>query len=414
MKRRYFTIAIALITIIVASAGIMSVSRHNRNYTPKSGPNTSQSTNQNTNQSTNIKATNNYTFPGEFENQQAIWIQWPTEAYNRTGNPVTPVTVNIIKALAPYIRVNVAARSNSDIEQIKGLLAQTGYNGTNVNYYNVDHLSIWTRDVGPIFVKDKRNNLNIVDFGFNNYSRDGDSTYIYTENQVHRLIAGLYTFPLIATNLISEGGAIESNGKGTLMTVEAVALKRNPGLTKDQIENEYKRVLGLTKVIWLKKGLAEDDSITSGHINEFARFADANTILLAQILPEDRYANSFSQESYQRMEENYNVLKNSTDQDGNPFRIIRIPMPPTLYNETDNTGSLPVRSYLNYAVTNGAVLMQNYWRPGRSDILRTTEANIKDVFKNIFPEREIIGIDAENINLWGGGIHCVTQHMPAQ
>ncbi len=353
-------------------------------------------------------------FPGEFEKQQAIWMQWPTEVYNAGSRPVNPVMISIIKAFAPYIRVNLISQSAEEISQIKNLLQTSGYSGNNVSYYIVNHMSIWARDVGPIFVKDDQNKLRVVNFGFNNYSRDGNQNYINVEGQVDKHTAELLGLPVINTNLITEGGAIESNGKGTLMSTESVTLKRNPGMTKQQIENEYKRVLGVKKVIWLKKGLAEDDSITSGHINEIARFADPNTVLLAQVLPGDRYASSASNDSYLRMEENYRILQNSTDQDGKPLRIIRIPMPPTLYSEADKTGGeVPVRSYLNYAVTNGAVLMQTYWKPGRSDTLKTTEDQVKGTFRSVFPGRDIIGIDAENVNQWGGGIHCITQHMPA-
>lgn len=357
--------------------------------------------------------TNAYTFPAEFEKQQAIWLQWPSEVYNQTGRQVNPVMINVIKAFAPYIRVNVAARNSDEIAQIKGLLKASGYKGSSVYFYRINHLSIWARDVGPIFVKGNNNKLSVVNFGFNNYSRDGNKTYIDTESQVDKLIAGLYGFPIINTSLVSEGGAIESNGKGTLMLTESVVLTRNPGLSKQQIENEYKRVLGVTKIIWLKKGLAEDDRITGGHINEIARFAAPNTVLLAKILPGDRYTNLISQESYTRMEENFNILKNSTDQDGKPFKIIRIPMPPTSYSMKDAKGNIPVRSYLNYAVTNGAVLMQIYWKTGRSDGLKATEEGVKEILKGVFPGRSLIGIDAENVNLWGGGIHCITQHMPA-
>lgn len=355
-----------------------------------------------------------YTFPGEFEKQQAVWLQWPSEVYNDGSRPVTPVMISIIKALAPNIRVNLMARSNDETAQIKNLLKSNGYSGDNVRYFIIDHLSIWARDVGPIFVKDSRNRLNVVNFGFNNYSRDGSQDYISIEGQVDRLTAQTLGLPVVSTSLISEGGAIESNGKGTMMTTESVVLKRNPGMPKQQIENEYKRVFGLKKIIWLKNGLAEDEPITSGHINEIARFAGPNTILLAQILPGDRYANSASASSYLRLEENYRILMNSTDQDGKPFRIIRIPMPPTLYAEANEKGGeIPVRSYINYAVTNGAVLFQSYWKPGRADILKTTEEQVKNTFRSVFPGRTIIGIDAENVNLWGGGIHCITQHMPA-
>lgn len=352
-------------------------------------------------------------FPGEFEKQQAVWLQWPSAVYNEGSRPVNPVMINIIKALDPYVPVNLISRSGEETEQIKKLLGENGYTGNNVHYFTIDHFSIWTRDVGPIFVRDGKNGLKVVNFGFNNYGRGGDSHYIDVEGRVDRLAAQLLGLPVIDSNLVSEGGAIESNGRGTLMLTESVALNRNPGLTKAQIENEYKRVLGVKKIIWLKNGLAEDDRITSGHINEIARFVDPNTVVLAQVLPEDRDTSPTSQLSYRRLEENYRILADSADQDGKPFRIVRIPMPPTLYGEADSTGNIPVRSYLNYAVTNGAVLMQTYWRPGRPQILKTAEEQVQNTFRDLFPGREVIGIDAEAVNLWGGGIHCITQHMPA-
>lgn len=353
-----------------------------------------------------------FSMPGEFDKQQAIWMQWPSEVYNEGSRPVNIAIINIIKAFAPYIKVNLMTRSTAESEEIRNLLMANGYSGGNVKFLVVDHFSIWARDVGPIFIKDNRNRLHVVNFDFNNYSRDGNQ-HINIESQIDKKAAKIVGLPVIDSKIISEGGAIESNGRGTLMLTESVVLKRNPGMTKLQIEDEYKRVLGVRKILWLKRGLAEDDGITGGHINEIARFADPHTILLAQVLPTDRFANNDSQESYLRLEENYKILLKSTDQDGKPFKIIRIPMPPTLYSESNKTGELPVRSYLNYAATNGAVLIQTYWKPGRSVTLQKTEQEVKAMFKRIFPGRNIIGIDAENINRWGGGIHCITQHMPA-
>lgn len=354
-----------------------------------------------------------YVFPGEFEKQQAIWLQWPSDVYNSGSRPVNPVMVSIVKALAPYITVNLMVQGADEIGQVKNLLNTSGYTGDNVKYYIINHMSVWARDVGPIFVRDSQNRLSVVDFGFNNYSRGGNQDYINTESQVDRLTAEQLGLPVINSDLISEGGAIDSNGRGTMLTTESVVLKRNPGMTKEQIEAEYKKVLGVKKIIWLKKGLAEDDAVTSGHINEIARFTSPDTIVLAQVLEGDRYTNSDSAESYLRMEENYNILKNSTDQDGKPFRIIRIPMPPTIYQQAIDTGEIPMRSYLNYAATNGAVLLQTYWKEGRSDTLKAAEEQVKETLRSVFPGRDIIGIDTENLNLWGGGIHCITQNMPA-
>lgn len=352
-------------------------------------------------------------FPAEFEKQQAIWLQWPSAVYNSGSAPVSSEMANIIKSLAPYIKVNVITRSQDQIEEVNSRLASSGFSGNNVDFYDINHYSIWARDVGPIFVKDAQGRLNVVNFGFNNYSRDGDPTYIDVESQVDRRAADLLGVPVINSSLVSEGGAIESNGEGILMVTESVVLKRNPNLSHEQIEEEYKRVLGVKKIIWLKTGLAEDDRITSGHINEIARFADPGTVLLGQVLAEDRNINWASQSDYNRLEENFGILESSTDQNGKPFRIIRIPMPPTLYSDTDTNGNVPVRSYLNYAVTNGAVLIPSYWKPGRSALLKATEEQVKEIFQSVYPGRDIISINAENINLWGGGIHCVTQHMPS-
>lgn len=355
-------------------------------------------------------------WPGEFDKQQGLWLMWPSDIYNQEWRPTAPVTINIVKAAAQYIPVKMIVSSHDEVAKIKNLLRQKGYYGDNVQYFVINHYSIWARDVGPLFVKDANNHLQIVNFGFNNYSRDGNANYVNTESQVDKLTGQLLGLPVLNSSIVTEGGGIESNGRGTMMTTESVALVRNPGMSKQQLETEYKRVLGVSKVIWLKKGLSEDDKITTGHINEIARFASPNTILLAQILPADRYANKYSQESYLRMEENYKILQKSTDQDGKPFKIIRIPMPPTLYEEAAQKGMdpPPVRSYLNYAVTNGAVLTQTYWKPNRSASLKTTEDQVMGIFRKVFPDRKIIGIDAENVNLWGGGIHCITQHMPAE
>ncbi|NJD04150.1 MAG: agmatine deiminase family protein [Ruminiclostridium sp.] len=402
MRRRYLYILFILTAIIISVSVYTVITRkppaNNRYSKLEYTPGTVQGSN---------------IFPGEFEKQQAIWLQWPSEIYNTGAYPVNPVMIRIIKALDPYIRINVMTRSVDEIVQVRNLLKTNGYSGKNAHFYVINHMSIWARDVGPLFVKNSRYLLHVADFGFNNYSRDGNPVYVNTEKQVDSLTAQYLKLPVITSSLVSEGGAIESNGRGVMMTTESVVLKRNPGMTKLQIENEYKRVLGVKKIIWLKKGLAEDDRITSGHINEFARFASPNTILLAQVLPQDRYTSQYTQESYLRLEENYNILKSSTDQAGKPFTIVRIPMPATIYGKADSSGKLPMRSYLNYAVTNGAVLFQSYWKTGRSNMLKTTEDQVMNTFRNIFTGRNIIGIDAENINRWGGGIHCVTQHMPA-
>jgi agmatine deiminase len=389
MKKGYLILILVTVSLLIlVVAGVWNYRQYYKYYSP-------------------------YRLPGEFEKQQAIWMQWPSEIYNVNDHPVNPVIINIIKALTPHIRVNLLVKNTVEITQIKNLFHKKGFSDIHVHFYIVNHQLIWARDVGPIFVKDRQNQLHVVNFGFNNYSRGGDPYYISIESQVDKVVAGLLKLSIINSKLISEGGAIESNGKGTLMVTAAVICKRNPELSKIQITKEYQRVLGVRKIIWLNKGLAEDDQVTSGHINEIARFVSPNTILLAKVLPTEQYKNRITQESYQRLEENYRILQNATDQNGQPFRIIRIPMPPSLYGEPDNSGNIPIYSYLNFVITNGVVLMQTYWKPGRSNALKITEETVKRIFRHTFPGRNIIGINAESVNQWGGGIHCITQHMPA-
>lgn len=348
--------------------------------------------------------------PGEFEKQQAMWLMWPSEIYQGERS-VTPAMANIVKSLVPYIQVNIMAANTSEVSQIKKVLASYGCTGANIHYCIINHQTIWARDVGPIFVKDNRNRLSVVDFQFNNYGRYGDQYYVATEGKVDELAAKFLKLPVINSQLVSEGGSVESNGKGTILLTESVALKHNNGLTKKQIEDEYRRVLGAKKIIWLKCGLAED-KVTDGHVDEFVRFADPNTILLAQVLPEERNSSSLAENSYLNLEENYKILLAATDQNGKHFNIVRIPMPLTLYQDAAKAAEIPVRSYLNYVVTNDAVLIQTYWKPERPYILKISEVKIMNTFKSVFPGRKIIGINAENINSWGGGLHCVTQHMP--
>ena len=360
------------------------------------------------------KLRTDYIFPAEFERQQAVWLQWPEGQYMTGDQSVIPAFLSIIKALQPHIMVNIMSNSNDEIATIQSLLQENGSSGkNNISYYIINHFSIWARDVGPFFVKNRANRLAVADFGFNNYGKGASHNFIDVESNIHKSVAKILGIPLVPTELISEGGAVESNGNGTIMLTESVALNRNPKMTKAQIENEYKCVLGAKKVIWLKQGLAEDDLITKGHIDEIARFADSGTILLAQVLPDDAYTNSTSYASYLRMEDNYDILRRSTDQNGRPFQIVRIPMPPTLYQVTDETGKIPVRSYLNFVVTNGAVLIPSYWHPGRSDRLKTVEDQVIKTFRSLFSGREVIAVNVESINFWGGGIHCVTQQMPA-
>jgi agmatine deiminase len=241
-----------------------------------------------------------------------------------------------------------------------------------------------------------------------------------------------------------EGGAMETNGKGVLLQCEQVTLERNPGWTKKQIEDEFRRLLNISKVIWLKKGTADDGrkfnpyknylfTGTGGHLDEFVRFADANTILLGWIDEKDIDKHPLNRITYERMKENLNILEKATDQDGNPFRIIKVPLPSiielgqvdenteisgngldSLLSKAENRTNKKMTkvaavSYLNFLVTNDMIINASYVNHGTSI---EYEERVKAIFKEVFPDREQVWIDVLPLNRNGGGIHCITHHEP--
>ncbi|MGZ5135675.1 MAG: agmatine deiminase family protein, partial [Flavitalea sp.] len=267
--------------------------------------------------------------------------------------------------------------------------------------------------------------------------------------KVDSLMAMAEGVPIIKSWIKIEGGAIEVNGKGTLLLNEPLTLSRNEGISKDSIEKEFKRVLGVNNIIWLKHGLAEDPHIwqtiygkyvgigTGGHTDEFVKFADASTILLAWINENEKDKHPLNKINYERMKVNYEILQKAKDENGNPFKIIKVPLPDPIvklvsilqpktwddnYNisisalkESDGwkVGDTAFRvassSYLNYYVTNGMVLIPSYVKAGSS---LEKEDEVKNIFKDVFPNRKLILIDAMPLNWEGGGIHCGTQQQP--
>jgi len=169
-------------------------------------------------------------------------------------------------------------------------------------------------------------------------------------------------------------------------------------------------------------------TVTGGHIDEFCRFVDSNTILLAEVSAEERDSNSISRISYERLEENYKILCEATDQDGKPLRIIRVPVANHITAEYkpkrdaqyfggakagDTIKYMLTASYLNFLVTNGVVLVQSYWKEGRPASTKSKDEKAKRILQEAFPDRKIVQINAEDVNHGGGGIHCITQQQPA-
>ena len=392
--------------------------------------------------------------PAEYDLQEAVWLLFP-EYDHIAGMSNKAVTKEIVGAILPHQKVNVVVANQAEMKEAMGFFPKEWLENSNFDLVEIPHLEIWMRDMGPVFVVSGSGKLQIADFNFNfwGYSDTTDVGAI-TEEKVDERIAAKMGMDVISTSMISEGGNRESNGEGVLMVVEHVEKGRNPNMTIGEMNAEFKRLLGAEKVIWLKRGLYEDDHTfkgalplengkkgytvltTNGHIDEFARFVNDSTILLAEV-PETERKTAIGKENHRRMEENFQILTNATDQNDKPFNIIRMPLPELVTREIkpgdgtyDNISTLtyedgstfpagkPVTaiaaaSYLNFLITNKVVVGQKYWREGMSDEVKKRDATAKGILQSVFPNREVIMIDALPINWGGGGIHCITMQQPA-
>ena len=253
---------------------------------------------------------------------------------------------------------------------------------------------VWARDCGPIFVKDG-NSFMITNWEYNAWGEkyppwDSDNT-------IPEFISELFGIKKVSTKMVLEGGSIDVNGVGDLLTTESVLLNpnRNPGMSKDEIEHNLKNYLGVENIIWLKSGLAGDD--TDGHIDDLTRFLNEETVL-TMVCEDENDIN------YKALQENLAILQSATLKNGGKLNIETLPLPKTKIEGTTVDGSEFVpASYANFYVANGCVLVPLYDERYDQQAL--------DLFKKYFPDREIIGIDCADL-VWGqGSIHCITQQL---
>lgn len=389
----------------------------------------------------------------EFEPQEAVWLIWPQEDHLK-GFSNDQVIQDIIASVVPYTAVKVAVADPEIRKMAESLLPAALLESKQIELIDIPSVQFWTRDMGPVFVENNKGEQVIADFNFNAWGySDTLDTDARIEEKFDENVGKLLGLPVISSDMISEGGNREVNGKGTLMLVERVEMGRNPHMSKLDMEKEFQRMLGVRKVVWLKSGLQEDDHTflgplelgdgqraytvvtTNGHIDEFARFVNDSTILLATVAPEDRL-DAIGRENHRRLEENYQILRTATDQDDRPFRIVRMPLPKNIlgtmkpgdpvydyistldytdgsvFPEGDSIRVIAAASYLNFLVANGCVIAPKYGRPGGDTAIQARDREAERILGEVFPERKIIMIDALAINFGGGGIHCITMQQP--
>lgn len=384
--------------------------------------------------------------PGEFEPQEYIWLSWRDERFLGQA-PFADVAVDVMKEITPFVKVRLMYSDEqppytikrrlplAQAEQVvRARLKAKGVDLSRVELFYHSQPSGAIQDPGPFFLRTTAGGLAIADYRYG----------VHPDPRVEamdRVIAASLGLPTIRSELISEGGARQSNGRGTLLLVEAVERDRNPKFTRAQIEAEHARVHGTPNVIWLDKGPADEEwgrlkdgrwgIGTGGHVDVFARFADASTILLAQVSEAQRRAYPIMAETHRRMEKNFAILRAAKDQDGKPFRILRVPMPDPMtasvnydtispYERMFFEGTKPGEridyylpaGYLNFIIANGVVVTARLWEKGRPLKLRETDALAKRALERAFPGRKIAQVGVTPLIHDGGGLHCHSRNQP--
>lgn len=335
-----------------------------------------------------------YRMPAEWEPHQATWLSWP---HNRKTWPggieqVWPPYAQLIAALARHETVHVNVNDSEMEREAKRFLDQAGATGEIV-FHHFPTNDAWCRDHGAIFVvrSDSEQPLAATNWNYNAWGAKYPSEL---DADISRQMAEFLDVPRFRPGIILEGGSIDINGEGLLLTTESCLLNpnRNPGLNRTEIEQRLHDYLAIDQVYWLGAGIVGDD--TDGHVDDITRFVSSRTIVTA-------VESDSSDENYHALKENRYRLQSMRAPDGKPFEIVELPMPPALVR---NGQRLPA-SYANFYIANGIILLPVFGA--------ASDEIAKSILQDLFSDREIVGIDCTDI-VWGlGAFHCLTQQVPA-
>ena len=376
--------------------------------------------------------------PAEFEQQEYIWLSWNETGF-LAGKPFCTTIVNAVKEIYPHVKVKIfyGPQLNYNKEQMQEriyeVLIKNNIDTARIELFFNEKPFGAIQDPGPVFLRNEKGQLVVADFKYTHPDKRSE--------EIDRNAAKQMKLSVISSPLFSEGGAWQTNGEGTMLVVESVELDRNPTMTKPQIEDEYKRVLGVTKIIWLKNGLKEEEwgklengkygIGTGGHIDEFCRFVNGNTVLLAAVDAKDTIGNEISKVSYFRMEANYQLLQQSTTADGKPFEIIRLLAGPLMtkklsysnlskeekywfYNVTNDSVEFYLATgYMNFVIANDVVVTAKFWKEGLPVEYKERDEQAKEILKKAFARRKVVQIDCVPLHHDGAGLHCHSRNQPA-
>ncbi len=344
------------------------------------------------------KTNSHFRMPAEWEKQQSTLIGWP---YNKDDWPdkfknIPEVFAKIVSKITEAQKVNLLIKDSKSKNSIKKLLMKNNTKLLNVKFIICKTDRVWMRDTGPIFVKNKKNKNILLNWKFNGWAKYKDYR---ADDKVNLRIKNHYKGNIITPRfkkklIVLEGGSIDVNGKGLLITTKECLLskiqQRNSFLKVKDYNQIFQKFFGIKKVIWLNKGIEGDD--THGHVDDIARFVTSNKVFLA-------YEKDKNDKNYKNLVENFKILKRVRF-NSSRLKIKKIPMPKAIYI---NKVRVPA-SYLNFYILNKFVLLPTFNDPKDKIVIK--------IFKKEFSNRKIIPIDCSEL-IWGfGAIHCLTQQEP--
>jgi agmatine deiminase len=336
-----------------------------------------------------------FRMPAEWERQEAVWLSWPRNRQTWPGNfrPIPGVFAGIAAqiSLREKVRINIAAPLQT---RALSLIERAGADLSNVEFYNHPTNDAWCRDHGPIFVRnDETGEVAVTDWTFNSWG--GKYPPFDLDNRIPGRIARALGLRHFRNKMVLEGGSIDVNGRGVLLTTASCLLNRNrnPGLLVSEIMRNLGTFLGLEMIQWLGEGIAGDD--TDGHVDDVTRFFSADGIVTCA--ERDR-----RDVNYRALEENLETLRGFRSPQGRKFKVVLLPMPkPVLWRRK----RLPA-SYANFLIINGAVLMPAFRQPRR-------DREAAEVLASCFPGREVVPIDCLELVQGLGTLHCISQQQPS-
>jgi len=342
-----------------------------------------------------------YRLPAEWEPHAATWLAWPHERSDWPGKfePVRWVYGEVVRHLVPHERVRILVHDERIERQARAVLTSAGVDLAGVDLYRWPTDRSWTRDFCPLFVRNAAGHVALTNWRFDgwakypNHRRDDAVPDRVARRQKRRQWKPVGPD---GRRIVLEGGAIDVNGRGTLLATEECLLSpvqaRNPRVSRAELEQVLAEQLGIRKVLWLAAGVVGDD--THGHVDDCARFTDAHTVVVA--LEDDP-----ADENFAPLRENHARLASMTDQDGGPLRVVTLPMPaPVVFD-----GQRLPASYANFYVANGVVLVPTFNDPRDRQAL--------GILAELFPTRRVVGIHAVDLVLGLGTLHCMTMQEPA-